>query len=254
VTRLVRTILLLLFVAVSSITPVKAEAAGRVLTVAVASNALRPVQELAGLFEERYGVKVRISSGSTGKLYTQITQGAPFHVFFAADKRRPELLEEKGLIERGSRFTYAVGALIVWTKRPGLDLGSRGLTFLKDARIRRIAVANPSTAPYGRAAVEALERKGILKDVQNKFVYGENVSQAFNFARTGNADVCIVALSTIYGQDGSYFPVDGAIHSPIVQQAVILRGAPPEAREFTRFLSSPDAVTVFSKYGYSVAR
>jgi molybdate transport system substrate-binding protein len=224
--------------------------AGETLTVAVAANALRPVQEIAGAFERTEGVELRLVSGSTGKLYAQIVQGAPFEVFLAADSERPALLEKNGLILDGSRFTYALGTLALWSLSGNIPLDGHGLYALNDARVGRIAVANPKTAPYGKAALEALERSGIIDSVQHKLVYGESVSQAFGFARSGNADVAIVALSTIYGVEGDHAPVHEGYHSPIVQQGVVLRTAPASARKFVGFLMGPEGQAIFKKYGY----
>ncbi len=220
------------------------------LTVAVASNALRPVKEIVRLFEKKHSVPVRLASGSTGKLYTQIIQGAPFDVFLAADSERPELLEKKGsIIKEGSRFTYATGALAVWGRKGKLP-GSFDLTYLADPSIKRIAIANPKTAPYGAATIEALKATGILEKIEKKFIYGENVSQTFNFAKTGNTDVAIVSVSTVYKQSGKSFKIDTKLHSPVMQQAVILKAAPKEAALFADFLKSGEAIKVFKKYGY----
>lgn len=222
-----------------------------VLTIAAASDAVRPLQEIAGIFEKNHPVKIEIISGSTGKLYTQITQGAPFHIFFAADDKRTALLKKEGLAEPGAGFKVT-GTLVVWTNREELALGDKDLSFLKDAGIKHIAVANPDTAPYGYAAFEALRNSGLMDSVKDKLVYGESVSHAFNFTRTGNADVAIVSLSIVYGQGGDYFIVDSRRHSPLIQEAVILKNSPGAAKAFLEFLRGGEAASIFSKYGYKI--
>ena len=222
-----------------------------VLTIAAASDAVRPLQEIAGIFEGNHPVKIEIISGSTGKLYTQITQGAPFHIFFAADDKRTALLKKEGLAEPGAGFKVT-GTLVVWTNREELALGDKDLSFLKDAVIKHIAVANPDTAPYGYVAFEALRSSGLMDSVKDKLVYGESVSHAFNFTRTGNADVAIVSLSIVYGQGGDYFIVDSRRHSPLIQEAVILKNSPGAAKAFLEFLRGGEAASIFSKYGYKI--
>jgi molybdate transport system substrate-binding protein len=225
--------------------------AGRALTVAVATNALRPVQEVARAFGEAEGVEMRIVSGSTGKLYAQIIQGAPFDVFLAADSLRPELLEQKGLTKDGSRTTYTLGVLALWSPPGGIDLGARSLLkTLTNPAVGRIALPNPKTAPYGRAAFEAIESAGISGEVGGKLVFGESVSQAFGFARSGNADVAIVSLSTLYGTEGERVTLKSDLYSPIVQQGVVLADAPGSARRFMDFLTGPGGQEVFRRYGY----
>ncbi|MBI5598789.1 MAG: molybdate ABC transporter substrate-binding protein [Deltaproteobacteria bacterium] len=225
--------------------------AGGAVTVAASSSVLAPLREIAVAFEKTNPVRVTVVSGSTGKLYSQVLQGAPFDVFFAADTEHTDLLESKGLARPGRRFTVR-GSLVVWTNRYGLGLAGKDIAFLKDRAIRRIAVANPDVAPYGRAAFEALASAAVLDSVKDKFVYGESVAQAFSFAATGNADCAIVALSTVLFEGGEYFMVDGKTHSPLDQRAVALKSAPPEAMEFLEFLGSSDSTAIFRKYGYAI--
>ncbi len=218
------------------------------IIVATASNALKVVRELARTYQELEGTEVRIVSGSTGKLYAQIVNGAPYDVFLSADKERPHLLEQKGIGIKGTRFTYARGVLVVWT-RDGITLHS--IEDLTDPRIRLVAIANPDTAPYGRAAIEVLENRGLLDRLKGKLLYGENVSQALGFALTGNADASIVALSTVHGTTGRIFRIAPSLHSPIEQDAIALRDS-PQALKFLKFLRSPRAQSLFEKYGYIV--
>ncbi len=225
----------------------------RPLTVAVASNALKPVSEIARLFEQESGLKIRIVHGSTGKLYTQIAQGAPFDIFLAADRERPELLASNGFA-RGEPFTYARGSLALWTARTDLNLTGRAKAALSGDEVLRVAIANPDTAPYGRAAVEALKALGILTDINKKLVYGENVAQAFAFAATGNADVAIIALSVLGGKEkkrgGELYIIDRALYGPVVQDGLIIKDSLDEASSFVSFLQGETARTVFESYGY----
>lgn len=221
------------------------------LTIAAASDVQRTIREIADMFEKTGPVKVKIVAGATGKLYTQITQGAPFHVFVSADVINPKRLEEKGLLSSYAPFSFS-GSLVAWTGRTDIIdiIGKKDLDFLKDPSIRRIAIANPDIAPYGKAAFDALENSGVLARVRDKLVYGENVSQAFNFAMTGNADIALVSLATVYGQGGGYFAIDGRYHLPITQQAVVLKNAPRPAKDFLDFLRTDEALSIFRKYGY----
>ena len=223
-----------------------ARAGEPVLTVAVASNALRPVQEIARAYAETSGIKVRLVHGSTGKLYMQITQGAPFDIFLAADQRRPALLVKDGLAKEDASFTYARGRLVLWTMNEDLDLS---LALLGDARVKKIAIANPVTAPYGRAAMEVVAATNLLGRVEHKLVYGESVSQAFSYARTGNAEVAITSLSTIKGQGGAHKLIDASLYSPIIQDGVILNDI-DAALSFKDFLFKERASGIFSGYGY----
>jgi molybdate transport system substrate-binding protein len=225
------------------------------LTIAVTSNALAPIKKIVVAFKAAHQIDVSIVSGSTGKLFTQITHGAPFDVFIAADELRPQLLEKRGLTKENSRFTYAVGVLAVWAqeKKELIKVGST-LDVLTDPKVRRIAIANPDIAPYGSAAIEALTSAKILKKVEDKFIYGENVSHAFNFARTGNADATITALSTLKGQSGNHIIIDSALHSPIIQQAVITEKAPASATKFMVFLKGTKGRAILKSYGYKLPK
>jgi len=222
------------------------------ITVAVAANFYRPMQEIASAYQKQTGTDVQLVSGSTGKIYAQIVQGAPYQMFFAADSRRPALLESQDMIQPGSRFTYARGALVLWTLRADLDLEANGLDVLRNEQVKRIAIANPKTAPYGRAAMQALKAAGMDRTIRAKLVFGENVGQAFPFVRSGNADVGLVAASSTYRADGKTVAVAPESYDPIIQQAVVLRHAPETARRFTAFLSSGTVRKVLRKYGYGV--
>lgn len=236
--------------------PLHAFSGSRPLTVAVAANALRPIEEIAEAYHKSSGVKVLIVHGSTGKLFAQITQGAPFDIFLSADRLRPSLLIEKGLAGPDSSFTYAKGVLALWTYREDLDIKGQGLEVLYDESVKKIAIANPVTAPYGRAAMDVLiggyrsERGGRGIDIERKIVYAESVSQAVSYVRTGNADVTITALSIIYGQKGDSLVIDESFYELIVQDGVILKDALVEAVAFKDFLFTKEAIEIFTRYGY----
>ncbi|MDQ6958550.1 MAG: molybdate ABC transporter substrate-binding protein [Mariprofundaceae bacterium] len=227
--------------------------AGETLTIAVAANFYRPMQEIVSAYEKRSGSRVRLVSGSTGKLYAQIIEGAPFDIFFAADRRRPAKLERKGLILPDSRFTYATGKLVVYTTRPDIALAGRGLSILLDPGVRHVAIANPKTAPYGRAAMQALKSSGIYQKIKSKLVYGENIGQTFLFVRSRNADLGLVAASSTYHADGKAVPVLAA-YDPIVQQAVTLRDALPASARFIAFFAISAVHDVIRKYGYGLPK
>lgn len=247
----IRLILTLMLAPVLAAMPASAKAtAGESLTVAVASNFHRPMREIAEAFEQQTGNSVRVVSGSTGKLYAQIIQGAPFHLFFAADAKRPALLESEGLVRADSRFTYATGSLVLWAPDEGLNLDS-GLATSLSEQVQRIAVANPKTAPYGLAAIQALDAAGLKERVKGKLIFGESVTQAVMFAHSGNAQLAILPASSVVGAGGKSMPLTSG-YQPIIQQAVVLKGAPKSARQFAAFLSSPAAHTVLNRYSYGI--
>ncbi len=223
--------------------------------VGVASNFVSVAEDLARNFETATAHQISVVTGSTGKLYAQILNGAPFAVFMSADEFRPRLLEEAGKTIPGSRFTYAFGSLALWSRR-SFPEGSSLAGILTHASVRRIAIPNPELAPFGKAALETLSRLDIADQVAEKLVYAENVGQAFTFAATGNADAGFVSMSNLVGQtaDGHGFlvPVPASLHAPIRQDAVaLLRADGNEAAlAFMDFLKSGEALSVISGYGY----
>jgi molybdate transport system substrate-binding protein len=223
------------------------------VTVAVASNFSTTAAELAARFTADTGITVRISSGSTGKLYAQILNGAPFDAFLAADAERPKLLEQSGYAAPNSRFTYATGALVLWSRD-----ASDCLDILADRRGGRVALANPDTAPYGRAAREFLQNEGYWEDVAERAVYGENIAQTLQFAATGNAVLGLIARSQLgipqLPRPGCTWDVPAATHASIEQQAVLLARASANAgaRQFLDFLRSSDAADILDRHGYGV--
>ncbi|MDQ6950252.1 MAG: molybdate ABC transporter substrate-binding protein [Mariprofundales bacterium] len=225
------------------------------ITVAVAANFYRPMQEIAANFSRTHHHSVRLVSGSTGRLYTQIVQGAPFDLFVAADVARPKRLETEGQIRPGSRFTYATGSLVLWSARQNLNLKRQGMAILLAPTVRIIAIANPKTAPYGAAAMQAITsvfKQKQLDRITAKLIYGESVAQAMLFAHSGNADIAILPASSIVGAKGHIYRVGAGRYRPIIQQAVVLRGAGIAAVALADYLRSSAVVPVLQKYGYGV--
>ena len=229
-----------------------ASAQGADVLVAVAANFARPAERIVEGFTETHGADVALVAGSTGKLYAQIRNGAPFDVFLAADRRRPALLEDEGLALAGSRFTYAVGRLALWSGRDGMELNA---DTLRRGDYRKLAMANPELAPYGQAAREVLARLGALAQARDRVVTAESVGQAFALVATGNADVGLVSATQAQrAVGGSVWLVPGTLHEPVRQDAVLLARARDNAiaAAFVAFLRT-DARVVIAGLGYGVA-
>jgi molybdate transport system substrate-binding protein len=230
--------------------------AGEVM-VAVAANFLNPLKEIAEEFEKDSGHRLSLVPGSSGRLYAQITNGAPFDVLLSADSERPHLLERVGLAVEGTRFTYAIGRLSLWSREPGL-IGESGEQVLRSGNIKHLAIANPKTAPYGQAAVQVMTRLGLWDRLQPLVVQGENIGQAFQFVASGNAELGFVALSQVLDprnqSTGSRWDVPADLHDPLRQDAVLLAKGQgnPAARAFLEFLRSPQARLVIERYGYGL--
>jgi molybdate transport system substrate-binding protein len=221
--------------------------------VAVAANFSEPARELAALFEETSGRRAVLSFGSTGQLFTQIAQGAPFDVLLAADQETPARVIAEGLGVNESLFTYAIGEIVLYGK--SVDL-SEGEGVLRRASFQRLAIANPVTAPYGRAALEVIQALGLEALLRPKLVQGNNIAQTFQFVETGNAELGFVARSQVLGRNpASLWRVPPGLYSPIRQDAVLLKGAAARApaRQFFAFLAGPDARRVIRKYGYGTS-
>lgn len=224
--------------------------------VAVAANFTAPIQAIAKDFEKDTGHKLVIASGATGQFYAQIKNGAPFDVFLAADDSTPAKLEQEKAIVPGSRFTYAIGTLALWSAKPGYvdDKGE----ILKQNTFQHLAIANPKTAPYGLAATQVLDKLKLTEATQAKLVEGQNITQAFQFVSTGNAELGFVALSQVYKdgkvQSGSAWIVPAQLHEPIRQDAVILvKGKDnPAAKALVDYLKGPKAAAVIKSYGYEI--
>lgn len=221
--------------------------------VAVAANFTEPAREIADRFARRTGHRATLSFGSSGQFLTQIANGAPFEVFLSADVERPQKAEAGGLAVAGSRFTYATGRLVLWSRDPK-RVDGRGQVLARGG-FEKLAIADPKTAPYGLAAVETLQRLGVYDRVRPKVVQGASITQAYQFARTGAAELGFVALSQVVAEKGgSRWLVPANLHTPIDQQAVLLKAAAsdPAARAFMTFLKTPEAKAVIRKYGYEV--
>lgn len=224
--------------------------------VAVASNFTAPMQTLAIGFEQETGHKAVLSFGSTGQFYAQIKNGAPFDVFLAADSATPVKLETEGYAVSGSRFTYAIGALVLWSAKEGF-VDDKGEVLTKGA-FAHLSIADPEKAPYGAAAVETLRKLGRYDALHSKFVTGNNIAQAHQFVTTGNAELGFVALSQIYKNGGltggSAWIVPGNFHEPILQDAVLLtKGRDnPAAHALLQYLKGPKAATIIESCGYQL--
>jgi len=230
-------------------------AAAADVQVAVAANFTAPMQKLAPLFEQQTGHKVVASYGSTGKFFGQINNGAPFEVLLAADDETPARLEQNGGAVTGTRFTYAIGRLVLWSRQAGVV--DKNGEVLRGDSFERIAIADPKLAPYGAAAVQTLRALGVLERQQPRFVTGENITQAHQFVATGNAQLGFVALSQVQVDgritEGSAWVVPAHLHEPIVQQAVLLTAGRdnPAARALLDFLRSEPARAMIRRSGYA---
>lgn len=225
--------------------------------VAVAANFTEAAKEIAAKFKARTGHDASLSFGASGQFYTQIANGAPYEVFLSADAERPQKAETEGLAVPGSRFTYATGRLVLFSKTPGLVDGpnTKGGAVLKTSKFEKLSIADPKTAPYGQAAVETLTKLKLYDALKPKIVQGASITQAFQYVQTGAAELGFVALSQVINEPGgSRWVVPAADHAPIDQQAVLLKtGADSEAaKAFLTFLKSGEARAIIKRYGYEV--
>ncbi len=224
--------------------------------VAVAANFTAPMQALAPEFEKATGHKLVASFGATGQFYAQINNGAPFDVLLAADDTTPARLEREGASVPGSRFTYAIGSLVLWSADASYLDGTDAA--LQAGQFRHLAIANPKAAPYGLAATQVLDKLGLSDAVKSKLVEGQNITQAHQFVSTGNAELGFVALSQVYKDgkvtSGSAWIVPDDMYDPIKQDAVILKpGAnSPAATALVEYLKGPEAARVIESFGYKL--
>ena len=224
--------------------------------VAVAANFTAPMQRIAAEFAKDSGHKAVLAFGATGKFHAQISNGAPFEVLLAADEETPTRLEQDRLAVPGTRFTYAIGKLVLWSARDGY-VDAQGKV-LGGGRFSHLAIANPKTAPYGAAAVEVLKKLGQYERLQGKIVQGENIAQTWQFAGSGNAELGFVALSQVWRDgkftSGSGWIVPANLYSPIRQDAVLLTkgGANPAARALLAYLKSDKAKDIIRGFGYAL--
>jgi molybdate transport system substrate-binding protein len=221
--------------------------------VAVAANFTEPAREIAQAFKAATGNTASLSFGSSGQFYAQMSHGAPYEVFLSADADRPAAAERDGLGVGGTRFTYAIGRLVLYSKTPGLADG--GEAVLKGGKFNKLSIADPAAAPYGTAAVQTLTRLGVYTALKPKIVQGASITQAYQFVETGAAELGFVALSQVINvQGGSRWTVPAADHAPIDQQAILLSPGRDNAaaKAFLAFLKGPQAVAIIRKYGYEV--
>lgn len=229
-------------------------ARGDEVSIAVAANFAAPMQRIAAEFGQESGHKVVASYGSTGKFYAQIKSGAPFELLLAGDDETPVRLENEGAGVLGSRFTYAVGKLVLWSRRPGY-VDDRG-EVLKKQDFRHLSLANPKVAPYGAAAVETLKSMGAHEGLQGRLVTGENIGQAYQFVVSGNAELGFVALSQVFKDgrvvEGSAWLVPQTHYKPIRQEAIVLNKGKgrPAVDALVIFLRGDKARAVIKSYGY----
>jgi len=222
--------------------------------VAVASNFTAPIQAIASDFEKDTGHKLIAAYGATGQFYTQIKNGAPFEVFLAADDTTPAKLESEGDTVKGSRFTYAIGTLALWSAKDNY-VDAKGQV-LRDNAFQHLSIANPKAAPYGLAATQVLDKMRLANQVKGKIVEGQNITQAYQFVSTGNAELGFVALSQVFKDgklaSGSAWIVPAELHDPIRQDAVILgKGRDnPAAKALMDYLKGPKAAAIIQSYGY----
>ena len=222
--------------------------------VAVAANFTAPMQRIATAFEQDSGHKLVLSFGSTGRFYAQIRNGAPFNVLLSADHATPARLEKEGLAVPGSRFTYAVGRLVLWSKQPGLvDAGG---AVLRKVTFDKIAVADPKLAPYGAAAIQTLTKLGLQSSLSARIVQGENITQAYQYVATGNVALGFVSLAQVMVNgkitQGSAWIVPATMHAELRQDTVLLANARgnPAAAALMAYLQSEKARAIIRSYGY----
>jgi molybdate transport system substrate-binding protein len=221
--------------------------------VAVASNFLNPLKKIARQYKQETGNALIVISASTGKLYAQALHGAPFDILLAADAKRPALLEQDGIGVAGTRFTYAAGTLVLWS----LDLETvQGVESLVQMNTGRLAIANPKTAPYGKAAQEAMVQLGVWQKLKPFLVRGENIAQTLQFVATGNAQMGLIAKSQLedphFELKGSHWDIPSHLHAPVTQQAILLKPGRDNlaAQQFMEYLKSPSAKNIMKLYGY----
>lgn len=233
--------------------------AAQEITVAAAADLQFALQDVTERFEKETGNRVQLAFGSSGNFFTQIQNGAPFDLFFSADVEYPQKLEAAGLAEPGTLYQYAEGKLVLWVpKNSTLDL-SLGLPLLLDPKIKKIAIANPAHAPYGRAAVAALRHEGIYDKVADRLVLGENISQTASFVVSGAADVGLVALSLALAptlkDEGRYTELPANDYPPIRQGVIVLKSSKQKqaAQQFLAYMKTPAVINLLKRYGFSVA-
>ena len=232
----------------------QAYAAAQALTVAVAANFAAPMQSIAEAFAQQSGHKLQLAFGSTGKLYAQIKNGAPFQMLLAADSQTPARLEKEGLALAASRFTYATGRLVLWSSKPGY-VDAQGAV-LRAGAFKYLALADPKLSPYGAAALQTLQAMGLEDKLQSRWVVSQNIAQTYQFVATGNADLGFVALSQVMQNGrmavGSVWWVPPHLHAPLRHDAVILLPGKDHAaaKALAAYLQGDTARAIMRSYGY----
>lgn len=227
------------------------------IRVAAAADLKFAMPDVADQFEKLTGTKVDVTYGSSGNFFSQLQNGAPFDLFFSADVDYPRKLESAGLAEPGTLYEYAVGRIAIWTPAATkVDVARQGWKALLDPGVQKIAIANPEHAPYGRAAVAALQKAGIYEQVKAKLVYGENISQAAQFVQSGNAQAGIVAMSLAVSpgmKEGKRWEIPADMHPSIEQAAIVLKSSKDKegVRSFLKFIKSEAGRSTLSRYGFT---
>lgn len=244
-------LLLFLMLSCLAVTPALAEQ----VLVAVAANFVPPFREVAMEFEKSSGHSVQVAAGSSGNFFAQIKNGAPFDVFFSADSERPQRLGEEGFGVKESRFTYAFGRVVLWS--PDADL-VKGEETLRSKKFKRLAMANPKTAPYGVAAMQTMQKLELWESLQPQIVMGENLGQTMGFVESGNAPLGFLALSQVmdpkYKGKGSRWLIPISLHEPIQQDVILLTKAKDNqaAKALMEFMHGPEAKAIIERYGYEL--
>lgn len=231
---------------------VATQAQAAVTHVAVAANFTEPAKEIAALFKQKTGHEAVLIFGASGAFYTQITHGAPFEVFLSADDERPKAAINSGFAVPNSRFTYAIGKLVLWSRV--VDV-TNGEAVLKAGNFSRLSIANPVAAPYGTAAIETMKKLGVYQALSPKIVQGNSIAQAFQFVDTRNAELGFIALSQLYGvTGGTRWNVPQNLYSQIRQDAVLLKNGENNeaAKAFLAFLKTPEARAIIERFGYTL--
>jgi molybdate transport system substrate-binding protein len=236
-----------------------APSTGREITVAAAADLNSALTEIAASFKKQTGITVKLSFGASGALTQQIQNGAPFDLFFSADMDYPKQLADAGQAEASSLYRYAVGGLVLWVPADSpLDVEHKGMNVLADPAVKKIAIANPQHAPYGRAAVAAMKHVQLYDQVSDRLVMGENISQAAQFVESGNAQVGFVALAHVTSSamqgKGKYWQIPTEAYPPLDQGLVIISRSrrKKQAAAFVEYIKSPGAAKVFSRYGFTL--
>lgn len=250
---------LVLIVVLCGISAPGAAAEGDEIAIAAASDLSFAIKEIVSEFEKATGKHVKLSLGSSGNFYAQIQNGAPFDLYFSADIGYPKKLEEAGLVVPGSVYRYAVGRIVLWTNHEAHRDVSKGMEVLRDPAIKKIAIANPKHAPYGRAAVAAMEHFKVYEQAKDRVVLGENISQAAQFVESGACDIGIIALSLALAptmkSHGTYWEIPATAHPPLEQGAAIIKSSKHQdlAKQFLSFMQGDKGQEIMARYGFTVS-